>query len=679
MSNSLESFGTPQSAKSARSEYASEAANSALETLCRVQFQAFLASRERLVFSPFEPPLISVVLVLHNQAHLSYACLKSLLEQQNVGIEVILIDNASNDQTSKLLSRVHGARIERNRENLHFLEAANQGASFARGEYILFLNNDMILLSAALATAIGVCRNESRVGAVGAKLIRADGRLQEAGSEIFSDGTTSGRLLGQDPFDSSIHSRCDVDYCSGAFLLTPRDLFFDLRMFDVAYKPAYYEDVDYCVRLQEYGYRVIYDPNVAAIHLQHASADSASQARELMTRNRELFVKRHASYLAKKKTSSSVSTASSKRHILMIDDFLPQAARGQGQPRTIRILESIGKLNCKVSLLGLNDQSQQQVSELTKKFPFIENAAQMQGENLHRFLTEHHEKFSHIFVSRPTNMEIVQAIRTSDPKLFRSSRIIYDAEAVFALRDIGLRSIRDHIEFSPQEVDQIVQIELALARSADFVLTVSDSEFMRFTKLGSHAIFKLAHVAAVATDLAPFDQRAGIISLGPIIDINTPNFDGAKWFIENVIPYLSPQLIEAGIKFGGLIDRKLAGELARPGFNCVGLVQDATSFYNQARVFVAPFRYGAGIPLKVVEAAAAGVPCVVSSLAAEQLGWREGIEYLVGRTPKEFAKQIALLHSNFQLWSEIQQAAQERVRRDFGSEAFDRTLRTVLA
>ena len=658
--------------------YASVAANNALDTICRVQFEAFLASRERLVFSPFEPALISVVIVLYNQAHLSFACLKSLVDQQNVGIEVIIIDNASSDQTSQLISRIHGARIERNRQNLHFIEAANQGASFARGENILFLNNDVILLSSALSAAVGVLRNEPRVGAVGAKLIRADGKLQEAGSEIFSDGTTVGRLLGADPFDPSLHSRTDVDYCSGAFLLTPRELFLDLRMFDTAYKPAYYEDVDYCVRLQEYGYRVLYDPKVAAVHLQHGSSESTASAQALMLKNRELFVKRHSSYLSKKRQGASIITPSTKRHILMLDDFLPDPAMGQGQPRTMRILETIGKLNYQVTLIALNDSSDSDISRLTRAFPFVAVAKRMPTTSLGNFLQVEYEQFSHIFVSRPTNMETLQTIRSSDPGLFRSIKIIYDAEAVFALRDIGRRSVLDRVEFTQAQIDQIVQIEIALARSADYVLTVSNSEFIRFAALGSHNIFKLSHVVKCAVEVAGFEQRQGIISLGPLIDVNAPNFDAAKWFVDEVMRYMPGQLIDAGVEFGGLIDRTLESMLARPGFRCVGLVQDAASFYAKARVFVAAQRFGAGIPLKVVEAAAAGVPCVVSGLVAEQLGWREGVEYLVGRDAKEFAKQVTLLHSNFQLWREVQQAAQERVRNDFNQDSFDQTLKNIL-
>ena len=658
--------------------YASDASIAALDTLCQVQFQAFLASRERLVFSPFEPALISVVIILHNQAHLSFACLKSLADQQNVGIEVIIIDNGSSDQTSQLISRVHGARIERNRENLHFVEAANQGASFARGEYLLFLNNDVILLSAALSAAIGVARNEPRVGAVGAKLIRADGRLQEAGSEIFSDGTTIGRMVGGDSFDSALHVRTDVDYCSGAFLLTPRELFLDLRMFDPAYKPAYYEDVDYCVRLQEYGYRVIYDPKVAVIHMQHASSQSASQAQALMLKNRGLFVERHASFLAKKRQGKSNVAAPSERHILMIDDFLPDAARGQGQPRTIRILETLVKLGFQVTFLALNDLSDTDAESLIRAFPNIKAAKRILTTELSDFIRTNGSQFSHIFVSRPTNMEILQTIRAASPSLFRSIKIIYDAEAVFALRDIGRRIVLDRIEFSQDQIDQIVQIEVGLARFADYILTVSDSEFMRFAGLGSNNIFKLAHLAVPAAEVASFDKRRGIISLGPLIDLNAPNFDAAKWFVDEVMRYLPPQIIEAGIEFGGAIDRTLEAPLTRPGFKCIGLVQDLNGFYNRARVFVAPQRFGAGIPLKVIEAAAAGVPCVVSGLVADQLGWREGVDYLVGRNAKEFAKQIGLLHSNFQLWREIQQAARERVQRDYNQESFEQTLRKVL-
>ena len=92
--------------------------------------------------------------------------------------------------------------------------------------------------------------------------------------------------------------RRDVDFCSGAFLLTPRRLFLKYGGFDPRFNPAYYEDVDYCVQLWRDGWRVVYDPDVVLLHYESASSASSEAAQELMRQKRELFVDKHRSWLA---------------------------------------------------------------------------------------------------------------------------------------------------------------------------------------------------------------------------------------------------------------------------------------------------------------------------------------------------------------------------------------------
>src|SRR5262249_1916395 len=155
---------------------------------------------------------------------------------------------------------------------LHFLLAVNQAAREARGEYLLLLNNDAQLLPGSLAAAIATLESGVDIGAVGARIILLDGMLQEAGSIIWRDGSCLGYGRGDDPFAPMYMFRRDVDYCSGAFLLTPRRVWEQLGGFDEQFKPAYYDETDYCVRLWERGLRVVYEPNAAVLHYEFASS-----------------------------------------------------------------------------------------------------------------------------------------------------------------------------------------------------------------------------------------------------------------------------------------------------------------------------------------------------------------------------------------------------------------------
>src|SRR6185295_8158575 len=100
------------------------------------------------------------------------------------------------------------------------------------------------------------------------------------------------------PFAPMYSFRRDVDYCSGAFLLTPRKTWEALGGFDPVFEPAYYEEADYCMRLWDRGMRVVYEPSVAILHYEFASSASASAAMSLQARHQQMFARRHQDVLA---------------------------------------------------------------------------------------------------------------------------------------------------------------------------------------------------------------------------------------------------------------------------------------------------------------------------------------------------------------------------------------------
>jgi glycosyltransferase involved in cell wall biosynthesis len=107
-----------------------------------------------------------------------------------------------------------------------------------------------------------------------------------------------------------------------------------------------------------------------------------------------------------------------------------------------------------------------------------------------------------------------------------------------------------------------------------------------------------------------------------------------------------------------------------PQVDIVGPVEALAPLFDRARVFIAPTRFAAGIPIKVIDAARHGVPVVASSLVAGQLGWRNGFELLTADTAPEFAAACVALHSDPALWARVREAALAAVRRDFDPAPF---------
>jgi GT2 family glycosyltransferase len=304
----------------------------AMRGLLSARLDAFLAGPETLRLPYSDSPEISIILVLYNQAELTFGCLSSIVETlaDMPSVEVVIADNGSTDRTTALLNRTSGATIIRNAANLHFLKAVNFASGRVRGRNILLLNNDAQLLPGSVASALRTLSADSGIGAVGGRIILPDGTLQEAGSIIWRDGACSGYARGQEPTGPDVMFQRDIDYCSGANLLTPTALFQKLGGFDERFAPAYYEETDYCVRLWESGYRVVYDPDAVIVHYEFGSASTDSEALRQQQINHEIFVSQHREWLSRQFPASPLNilaartARSSAPRILVIEDRVPR-------------------------------------------------------------------------------------------------------------------------------------------------------------------------------------------------------------------------------------------------------------------------------------------------------------------------------------------------------------------
>jgi len=250
-----------------------------------------------------ETPAASIILVTYNKSEHTFRCLESIRAFADVPYEIIIVDNASTDETLELLSRLDGVSIIKNETNLGFGLACNQGASKAKSENLLFLNNDTTISPGSFSALTRILEDRPDVGAVGAKIVLMDGTLQEAGSILWADGSNLGYGRGRDPSDPEFTYLREVDYCSGVCLMVRRDAFEKLGGFDDRYSPAYYEDCDLCLGLQDRGWRVVYQPEAVIFHHEHGST-SATDAMLLMQRNRIKFVEKWRTVLLERESPS---------------------------------------------------------------------------------------------------------------------------------------------------------------------------------------------------------------------------------------------------------------------------------------------------------------------------------------------------------------------------------------
>ncbi len=669
-------------------ESALQRARRTTRDLLTARLDAFLAGPGMLRLPSSPQPEVSIVLVLYNQAELTLACLSSIVETLSTasfGIEVLIADNASTDRTAALLARIEGAKIIRNQANLHFLKAVNLTAAKARGQKILLLNNDAQLLPGSLASALRTLDSDASIGAVGGRIILPDGLLQEAGSIIWQDGTCTGYARGQDPSSPDVMFQRDVDYCSGAFLLTPAARFHALGGFDERFAPAYYEETDYCVRLWESGFRVVYDPDAAIVHFEFGSAGSSAEALRLQAANHAIFVDTHAGWLAGQFPPSPLNMLPARTarsiapRILVLEDRVPKAELGTGYPRANRILHELLAAGAQVTFYPMYHHAEDWHGVRRALDKRIEVLIHGESKQLRDYLVARQKHFDAVLVCRPPNMEAFLEALGPERHLLGGAAVLYDAEALFATRTL-LRLETDGQRFEPSERHQLIAAEVSLTRTADAIISVAAGERDLLETYGAREVHLLGH----ALDDVPlpngFEERDQMVFLGAIQEDGAPNADAVSWFATGILPRLRQMLSDDAFRLTVIGRVTAEGILAMDGsaLDLKGMVPDLVPALSCARVMVVPTRFAAGIPHKAHQAAALGIPMVVTGLIAKQLGWRDGVELLVADDPAEFASACARLYTDAALWARIREAALARVQEDCAPEVFTRKIQNIV-
>lgn len=632
-----------------------------------------------------DAPKVSVILVLYNNAELTLPCLQALQSEHGAPVEVVIVDNASSDRTPALLDAVKGARIIRNTENVGFLLAVNQAAEMARGDHLLLLNNDATLRAGALDAALRRLESDASIGAVGGRIVLLDGTLQEAGSIVWNDATCIGYARGD--AEDAPHAMFvrDVDYCSGAFLLTPKRVWDALGGFDPAFAPAYYEEADYCMRLRANGYRVVYEPRAVIDHFEFGSATKSAWAIAQQRKNRAVFAARHGDALADQFTpaTANIPRARSRLHpealrVLVIDDRVPHRQLGSGYPRAADMIESLVSAGHEVSVYPLQVPFEPWDSVYDALPDTVEAVMGSGVAGLEDYLAANIARFDVVIVSRPLNMAFVKAICDRRPELFSGVRIAYDAEAVFARREIA-RSAAAGRPLPEDRANAMINDEVALTEPAHVIAAVSEAEAALFRSTARVPVVVLGHKIEPQPGATPFELRSGLVFVGALVGEDGPNVDSMTWFADAILPRVNERLDRpVTLNIVGTVESEAIKALASPHVVLHGPVPDLAAVYDRSRLLVAPTRYAAGVPRKVHDAAAHGLPCVVTELIASLLGWTHEEAVLVGRDADAFADQVVRLYTDEAVWRRIRAGALQKLETDCAPAAFDTAVGRLL-
>ncbi len=609
-------------------------------------------TKECLKAPLFDNIEVSVIIPVYGKSNYTISCIKSIIEStKDIEYEIIVADD-NPDSNEELNTK--NIKYIKNRENLGFLKNCNSASKYAKGDYLVFLNNDVNVQDGWLNSLYNLIKTNSDIGLVGSKLLYPNLKLQEAGAIVWKDGSAWNYGKYKDPTNAEYNYIKECDYVSGACFIIRKSLWSDIGGFDERFAPAYYEDVDLAFEVRKRGYRVVYQPNSVVIHYEGVSHGNTIDKgiKKFQETNKEKFIKKWHKVLKKEHflKGSNIFLARErsrdKKTILIIDHYIPHYDKDAGSKAIYMYIKYFIKSGYNVKFIGANF--------LHYPYrPYLKNLQQLGVEVLYgseyqnswrEWIKRNKNHIDYIILCRPhIGIKYIDFL-----KIYTESKIYYmgiDLHYLRATREYFVT--RDSESF--KSINRWKLIELKLLKRCDLSLFFSDNE--------TKEIKRRFDIDSIQIPLYLFEEfkkpkynpqnRRDILFVGGFK--HTPNIDAMVWFVKDIFPQIIEKIPDIKLY---IIGSKPPPEITKLSNEHIVIKSDIDDnelqqIYNSIKISIAPLRYGAGIKGKVVEALYNGVPMVTTTIGAE--GLNEADRYMaISDNASDFAKTVTELYLNTQ-------------------------------
>jgi GT2 family glycosyltransferase/glycosyltransferase involved in cell wall biosynthesis len=632
-----------------------------------------------LVFPSFSEPEISIIIPIYNKPNYTFSCLKSILENtKGASYEVIIVDDGSGNDTHDMLSLIKNINILRNECNMGVVKSYNRGAENANGRYLVFLNNDTLVIDEWLLRLENTFDQWPDTGLVGAKLIYPDGRLQEAGGIVWRDGSSWNYGHLDDPNRPEYNYVREVDYCTGACLMIERELFINLDGFDKLYSPAYYEDVDLAFKVRACGKKVIYQPGATVIHFEGITSgkDLSRGVKRYQVINQDKFKDKWQKKLVGHRNSGIMADLEkdryTKQRVLVLDARMVMPDRDSGSVRMYNILKIMVELGCKVTFSS---------ASLVFQEPYLYGLQQIGVEVLYapfiKSIDDYLKKWGGLFdVVILSRADLADKYMDSVKQYCKNACTIFDTVDVHFIREQRMAAIK-HSSAIAWIAKKRKKQELSLVQKADVTLVVSPIEKkIIHQELPDENIEILSNIHEVHGSSVGFKNRKGILFIGGFE--HPPNIDAVCYYIETILPMLRKKLNGVKSYIIGSNPPKKISDYASDDLIITGHVKDIEPYLYNCRVSIAPLKYGAGVKGKINLSMSYGLPVVATGLAVEGMNLSHGNDVLIADNPQYFADELAAIYENVNLWRKLSENGKANIRAHFSFEAAGKTLKNIL-